>query len=173
MTESNKTENLPVEDRPLDDPILVRKAKRQAIFDAGDEPYRRRYDVDAHAAELAERYADLEDGADTGVTVHVAGRVIAKRGQGKVCFLVLRDGTGEIQVFCRINALGEEAYAAVKDLDVGDWIGVEGTVLRTRRGELSVAPGTVTLLSKSLRPLPEKFHGLSDKETRYRQRYVD
>ncbi|MDO4850600.1 MAG: lysine--tRNA ligase [Actinomycetota bacterium] len=173
MTESNKTENLPVEDRPLDDPILVRKAKRQAIFDAGDEPYRRRYYVDAHAAELAERYADLEDGADTGVTVHVAGRVIAKRGQGKVCFLVLRDGTGEIQVFCRINALGEEAYAAVKDLDVGDWIGVEGTVLRTRRGELSVAPGTVTLLSKSLRPLPEKFHGLSDKETRYRQRYVD
>lgn len=156
-----------------DDPIEVRKAKRQAILDAGGEAYLRRYDVDAHAADLNAKYADLPDGESTEDVVHVAGRIMAKRGQGKVCFIVLRDGTGEIQVFCRINVLGEEAYEDVKDLDVGDWIGAEGTILRTRRGQLSVSPTTVTLLSKSLRPLPEKFHGLSDKETRYRQRYVD
>lgn len=156
-----------------DDPIAVRKTKRQAIIDSGAEPYARFYDVDAHAADLTEKYADLADGESTDDVVHVAGRIVAKRGQGKVCFIVLRDATAEIQVFCRINLLGEEAYARAIDLDVGDWIGVEGTILRTRRGQLSVSPNSITLLSKSLRPLPEKFHGLSDKETRYRQRYVD
>lgn len=85
----------------------------------------------------------------------------------------LRDSTGSIQLFCRINALGEEVFAAMKDLDVGDWIGVSGLMMRTRRGQLSVAVDSYELLSKSLRPLPEKFHGLADKELRYRQRYVD
>ena len=93
--------------------------------------------------------------------------------QGKVSFFTMRDSTGEIQLFCRINALGEDAYAQLKDLDVGDWIGVWGTIMRTRRGQLSVAVERFELLSKSLRPLPEKFHGLADKEIRYRQRYVD
>jgi lysyl-tRNA synthetase class 2 len=105
--------------------------------------------------------------------VHVAGRVVALRDQGKALFIVLRDATGDLQLFCRVNVLGEAAFAKAKDLDLGDWIGAEGTVLRTRRGELSVAPVSVELLSKSLRPLPDKFHGLSDTETRYRQRYVD
>ncbi|MDP2401447.1 MAG: lysine--tRNA ligase, partial [Actinomycetota bacterium] len=99
--------------------------------------------------------------------------LVAKRDQGKLAFLVIRDTTGDLQLFCRINVLGEDAFAAVADLDLGDWVGAEGTVLRTRRGELSVQPTSVTLLSKSLRPLPEKYHGLTDTDTRYRQRYVD
>jgi lysyl-tRNA synthetase class 2 len=103
----------------------------------------------------------------------VAGRVVAARDQGKIVFLVLRDSTGDLQLFTRVNVLGDEAFSAVKELDLGDWVGATGTVLRTRRGELSIAPTEVTLLSKSLRPLPEKYHGLSDTETRYRQRYVD
>lgn len=156
-----------------DDPIAVRRAKLDALRANGEEPYRLRYDVDARAASLSETYAGLADGEETSDTVHVAGRVVALRDQGKALFIVLRDATGDLQLFCRVNVLGEAALAKVKDLDLGDWIGAEGTVLRTRRGELSVAPVSVELLSKSLRPLPEKFHGLSDTETRYRQRYVD
>ena len=120
-----------------------------------------------------ERYATLEDGADTADVVSVAGRVRAKRGQGKVIFIELQDSTGTIQLFCRINDLGEEGLASVKAFDLGDIVEAKGIVVRTRRGELSIAPTGVRLLSKSVRPLPEKFHGLSDKETRYRQRYVD
>ncbi len=132
----------------------------------GEEPYRLRFDVDARAAELVERYAGLGDGEDTADVVSVAGRVVAIRDQGKAVFLVLRDATGDVQLFCRVNVLGEGAFARVKDLDLGDWVGATGTVVRTRRGELSVAPVEVVLLSKSLRPLPEKFHGLADAETR-------
>ncbi len=155
------------------DERALRLAKRQAIIDSGEEAYKRRFDQTAHAAELAERYAGLEAGENTSDEVSVAGRVMAIRDQGKVCFLVLRDGSGDIQIFCRVNALDEGTWEHVKGLDVGDIVGVTGTVSRTRRGELSVMPSTLVLLSKSCRPLPEKFHGLSDKETRYRQRYVD
>ncbi len=158
-----------------DDPIEVRKNKRTALIDAGGEAYARRFDVDAHVSELEEQYVHLADGqdADDGRIVHVAGRIMAIRDQGKLAFIVLRDGTGDIQVFARINVLGEDEYTRMKDLDVGDWIGVTGTMCRTRRGQLSVAPSSIELLTKSIRPLPEKFHGLADKETRYRQRYVD
>lgn len=156
-----------------DDPIEVRRAKRVALIESGNNPYGHAFDYTHHAADLAVHYADLEDGASTEDEVRVSGRVMAKRVQGKITFLTLRDTTDDIQLFCRINALGEEAYAALKDLDVGDWIGVAGTVMRTRRGQLSVAITSFELLSKSLRPLPEKFHGLSSKEARYRQRYVD
>ncbi len=155
------------------DERALRLAKRQAIIDSGEEAYKRRFDQTAHAAELAERYAGLEAGENTSDEVSVAGLVMAIRDQGKVCFLVLRDGSGDIQIFCRVNALDEGTWEHVKGLDVGDIVGVTGTVSRTRRGELSVMPSTLILLSKSCRPLPEKFHGLSDKETRYRQRYVD
>jgi lysyl-tRNA synthetase class 2 len=158
---------------PSDDPIEVRRAKRDAIRARGQEPYALSFEVDARAEGLAERYAELADGTDTTDVVRVAGRVVALRDQGKAVFAVVRDATGDIQLFCRVNVLGDEGFAAVKDLDLGDWVGAVGIVLRTRRGELSVAPTEVTLLSKSLRPLPEKFHGLSDTETRYRQRYVD
>lgn len=157
----------------VDDPIEVRMAKRQALLDAGRTPYAFAFPISAKAAELEERYAELPDGETTEDMVTIAGRVMAIRDQGKVAFLVLRDGTGDIQLFCRVNTLGQEAYEEVKDLDVGDFVGTEGLVMRTRRGQLSVQSQSVQLLSKSLRPLPEKFHGLSDKETRYRQRYVD
>lgn len=156
-----------------DDPIEVRRAKREALIAAGKDPYGHGFGFSHHLDELQEKYTTLEDGASTEDEVVVAGRIMAKRDQGKISFLVIRDSSAEIQLFCRINTLGEEAYAELKDLDVGDWIGVWGTVIRTRRGELSVAVEKFELLSKSLRPLPEKFHGLADKETRYRQRYVD
>lgn len=159
--------------QPSDDPIAVRRAKYAALLAAGQEPYRDSWPVTARAAELEEQYATLDAGADTSDVVSIAGRLIAKRDQGKVVFLVLRDSTGDIQLFIRINVLGEEGFSAVKDLDLGDWVGATGTILRTRRGELSVAPTEVALLSKALRPLPEKYHGLSDTETRYRRRYVD
>ncbi len=157
----------------IDDPIEVRRNKRQAIIDAGGSAYAVRFDVTDHCADLEERYADLENGAETSDEVAVAGRIMAIRNQGKIAFIVLRDSTADMQLFIRINNVGEEAFAQIKDLDIGDWIGANGVVLRTRRGQLSVSPTKVTLLSKGLRPLPEKFHGLEDKETRYRQRYVD
>ena len=156
-----------------DDPIQVRLAKRQALIDAGADPYGHAFERTHGIAALGERYSGLEDGETTEDAVSIAGRVMAKRDQGKIAFLELMDSTGTIQLFCRINALGDEAFAALCDLDVGDWIGVHGAMMRTRRGQLSVAVDSFELLSKSLRPLPEKFHGLTDKETRYRQRYVD
>ncbi|MDR0347323.1 MAG: lysine--tRNA ligase [Coriobacteriales bacterium] len=162
-----------VSSTPIDDPIEVRKAKRAAIIARGEEPYARRFELSARVAELEERYAGLADGEATEDVVSLAGRIMAIRNQGKVLFIVIRDATGDIQLFCKVDVLGEDAFACVKELDLGDWVGATGTVMRTRRGQLSVAPTRVELLTKSLRPLPEKFHGLSDKETRYRQRYVD
>ncbi|HSK48200.1 MAG TPA: lysine--tRNA ligase [Coriobacteriia bacterium] len=156
-----------------DDPFVVRRAKLDSLRTRGLEPYVNGFDVSARTAELAEKYAELEPGGETEDVVTIAGRLIAKRDQGKLAFLVLRDATGEIQLFCRVNVLGDEGFSAVKDLDLGDWVGATGVVLRSRRGELSVQPSEVTLLSKSLRPLPEKYHGLTDTDTRYRQRYVD
>ena len=156
-----------------DDPIEVRRAKRAALMAAGQDPYGRAFDRSHTVAELNEGWAHLADGDSTEDEVAIAGRVMAKRVQGKIAFLELREAGEDIQLFCRINALGEDAFAALCDLDVGDWIGVHGTMMRTKRGQLSVGVDSFELLSKSLRPLPEKFHGLTDKETRYRQRYVD
>ena len=160
-------------DVALLDERSVRLGRRSALIEAGVNPYPEHCEVSDHVADLVERYATLEDGADTADVVSVAGRVRAKRGQGKVIFIELQDSTGTIQLFCRINDLGEEGLAAVKAFDLGDTVEAKGIVGRTRRGELSIAPTAVRLLSKSVRPLPEKFHGLSDKETRYRRRYVD
>ena len=154
----NTTQNATPE-TPEDDPILVRHAKREALIAAGENPYGHAFTYSHHIVNLDEKYAGLEDGENTEDRVEVAGRVMAKRDQGKIIFMELRDSTGSIQLFCRINALGEEAFVAMKDLDVGDWIGVSGLMMRTRRGQLSVAVDSYELLSKSLRPLPEKFHG--------------
>jgi len=156
-----------------DDPLEVRRAKLDGLRDASIDPYRDRFDTTSTASELSSVYEGLAPGEDTQDVVSIAGRVVAKRDQGKICFLVLRDASGEIQLFCRVNVLGDDAFAGVLALDLGDWVGATGTVLRTRRGELSISPTEVTLLSKSLRPLPEKYHGLTDTETRYRQRYID
>ncbi len=158
---------------PTDDPIEVRRAKLDALRDAGEQPYKDRFDRTHTLAQVAESWGALESGEDSADVVSVAGRVVAKRDQGKIMFIVLRDGITDLQLFCRVNVLGEDGYASAADLDLGDWVGAVGTVSRTRRGELSVVPTQITLLSKSLRPLPEKFHGLTDVETRYRQRYVD
>ncbi|TLM76283.1 MAG: lysine--tRNA ligase [Actinobacteria bacterium] len=172
MTDSAETP-APQPDGIGDDPFTVRRAKLDALRSAGAAPYAPRFDVTHRAAQIAEAYAALEPGQDTSDAVTVAGRLVAKRDQGKVAFLVVRDATGEIQLFCRQGVMDEAAFASAIDLDLGDWVGASGVVLRTRRGELSVQPAEVTLLSKSLRPLPEKYHGLTDTETRYRQRYVD
>jgi len=157
----------------IDDPFVVRRTKLDELRLGDTQPFRDHWDVTARAADITEKYSALESGEDTEDVVSVAGRLVAKRDQGKVAFLVIRDATGDLQLFCRINVVGEDAFAAITDLDLGDWVGATGTVLRTRRGELSVAPTEVALLSKSLRPLPDKHSGLSDTETRYRQRYVD
>lgn len=161
------------DERQTEDAFAVRLAKVSSLRSAGVEPYRDSFERTATTADIARSYSTLEPGAETDDVVSLAGRIVAKRHQGKALFLVIRDASGEIQLFCRLNVLGDAAFAAAVDLDLGDWIGVTGSVLRTRRGELSISPSELVLLSKSLRPLPEKYHGLSDTETRYRQRYVD
>ena len=157
----------------LNDERATRLAKRAALFEAGQNPYPEHSELEDYVADIETKYADLADGEDTEDVVKIAGRVVAKRGQGKIMFIVVRDATAEIQLFCRINDMDEAAWNTLKALDLGDILGVTGVVVRTQRGQLSVAPKSATLLSKAVRPLPEKFHGLSDKETRYRRRYVD
>lgn len=157
----------------LNDERATRLAKRAALFEAGQNPYPEHSELEDYVAAIEAKYAELADGEDTEDVVKIAGRVVAKRGQGKIMFIVVRDATAEIQLFCRINDMDEAAWSTLKALDLGDILGVTGVVVRTQRGQLSVAPKSATLLAKSVRPLPEKFHGLSDKETRYRQRYVD
>ena len=167
MSENNKNTEI------IDDPFIVRANKRQSLINSGIDPYGQAFEYTHHVIDIINEYSNLTDGEITDDEVKVAGRIISKRAQGKVSFFGIRDATGDMQIFCRINNLGEEAYSRVKDLDVGDWIGVSGKAMKTRRGQLSVFVESCTLLCKSLRPLPEKFHGLADKETRYRQRYVD
>ena len=157
----------------LNDERARRLADREALFAAGANPYPEHSQVTDHVADIIAAHVDLADGEDSDDFVRIGGRVVAKRGQGKIMFLVLRDPTGDIQLFCRVNDMDEASWACLKALDRGDIVEAAGIVVRTRRGELSVAPRELHLLSKSVRPLPEKFHGLSDKETRYRQRYVD
>lgn len=157
----------------LNDERATRLAKRAALFEAGQNPYPEHSEIEDYVVDIETKYAELTDGEDTEDVVKIGGRVVAKRGQGKIMFIVVRDATGEIQLFCRINDMDEAAWNTLKSLDLGDILGVTGVVVRTQRGQLSVAPKSATLLAKAVRPLPEKFHGLSDKETRYRQRYVD
>lgn len=168
-------ENLNAADQAstLNDERATRLAKRAALFEAGQNPYPEHSELEDYVADIEAKYAELADGEDTEDVVKIAGRVVAKRGQGKIMFIVVRDATAEIQLFCRINDMDEAAWSTLKALDLGDILGVTGVVVRTQRGQLSVAPKSATLLAKAVRPLPEKFHGLSDKETRYRQRYVD
>ena len=155
-----------------DDPLRsVRLAKLDALRELGIEPYPAAFDRSDEAAALDARYADLPAGGETGVAVRVAGRIRAMRNSGM--FIDLHDASGKIQVFSHKDHLDEGGLATLKLLDIGDLIGVEGEVRRTPRGELTVNASAITVLAKALRPLPEKFHGLSDIELRYRQRYVD
>lgn len=168
-----KNQNAADQASTLNDERATRLAKRAALFEAGQNPYPEHSELEDYVADIEAKYAELADGEDTEDVVKIAGRVVAKRGQGKIMFIVVRDATAEIQLFCRINDMDEAAWNTLKALDLGDILGVTGVVVRTQRGQLSVAPKSATLLAKAVRPLPEKFHGLSDKETRYRQRYVD
>jgi lysyl-tRNA synthetase len=150
-----------------------RLAKLDGLRARGIEPYPGRFDRDATAAELRERFADLEPGAATGETVRLAGRVVGERGHGGVDFADLRDETGTVQLMVSRESVGERAHEDFGELDLGDWIGVEGEVITTRRGELSLLVASHALLAKSLRALPDLRHGLSDPDARYRQRHLD
>ena len=152
----------------------VRRQKLADLKAAGHDPFTiTKCKQDAFSADLKEEYKDLPAEEDTGRMVSLAGRMMSKRVMGKASFAHLRDDKGDIQLYVRRDELGDEPYAAFKKLDVGDIIGVKGEVFRTKTGELSVRATELNLLAKSLRPLPEKFHGLTDTEMRYRQRYVD
>ena len=154
--------------------VQVRRQKLADLQAAGRDPFTlTKFPQDAYSADLKEEFKDLPNETDSGKHVALAGRMMSKRVMGKASFAHLRDDKGDIQLYVRRDELGEEAYAAFKKLDVGDIIGVKGEVFRTKTGELSVRATELTLLAKSLRPLPEKFHGLTDTEMRYRQRYVD
>jgi lysyl-tRNA synthetase class 2 len=161
-----------VSEEPVDERAR-RLGKIAAIRAAGGDPYPVRFDRTHTTAELQEQWGNLDAGSETADEVRVAGRILLLRRQGKLTFATVRDGTGEVQLFVSRAELGDEKHAAFDDLDLGDWVGVSGTIMKTRKGELSVKVGGFQLLSKALRPLPEKWHGLSDVDTRFRQRYVD
>ena len=149
--------------------LQIRRDKLKALQDAGMNPFEiTRYEVTHHAQEVKDNFDALE-----GQTVSLGGRLMSKRGMGKVSFCDLQDKSGRIQIYARRDEMDEEAYNRFKKYDIGDIVGVKGEVFRTQKGEMSIRAHEITLLSKSLQPLPEKFHGLTDKELRYRQRYVD
>ena len=162
-------EQVPQNEPSLSELLQIRRDKLSQLQQEGRDPFQlTRYQADAYSAQIKDSFETME-----GSTVRVAGRLMSKRGMGKAIFCDLQDVQGRIQLYVRIDELGEEEFARFKRIDIGDIVGVEGEVFRTKRGEISVKAHSVTLLAKSLRPLPEKFHGLTDKETRYRQRYVD
>ena len=169
MAEEKNIQQPQQTEQELSEQRKVRREKLAALQAEGKDPFQQtRFDWDHTSTQIKDNYDALE-----GQAVKVAGRLMSKRGMGKVSFCDLQDRDGRIQLFVKIDEVGEEAMAAFKKYDIGDIIGVEGEVFRTKMGEISVRAKKITLLSKSLLPLPEKFHGLQDKELRYRQRYVD
>ena len=154
--------------------MKVRREKMEALREMGVAPFGHRFEVSAYAKALKEKYDYLEEDGESDEVVTIAGRLMAIRGHGKASFSVLNDRTGNIQIYFKLDVLGEQKYKEeFKRLDLGDIIGVKGHVFKTRRGEITVRVEDFDLLSKSLRPLPEKFHGLKDVDVRYRQRYLD
>ena len=147
-----------------------RREKLDSLIQRGIQPYAYRFDTTHGFCDIQERHKELEQ---SGERVRYAGRLMTKRGHGKAAFAHVKDRLGAQQVYFREDALGAEAFARAMDLDLGDWIGVEGTVFVTKTGEITIRAERVELLAKSLRPLPEKWHGLTDVEIRYRQRYTD
>ena len=164
-----RNQNTASAEQDLSEILQVRRDKLAALRAEGRDPFQEtRFDVTHHAQDIKDNFDALE-----GSEVRVAGRLMSKRGMGKVSFCDLQDKSGRIQLYARKDEMDEEEYNRFKKYDIGDIVGVEGEVFRTQRGEMSVRARKITLLSKSLRPLPEKYHGLTDKEARYRQRYVD
>jgi lysyl-tRNA synthetase, class II len=153
--------------------VFAERRDKLAAWRDGGETYPTDYQPRDEIGPLHGAYEGLEAGQDSGDVHRVAGRVMARRVHGKLTFVGLKDASGELQLFAQLDALGETRYAALEHVDLGDFVGAEGTMMRTRRGELSLRLTSWRLLSKSLRPMPEKFHGLTDVETRYRKRYLD
>ncbi len=165
---------VPQAEVPVSEQAQIRRDKLSGLREAGKDPFIiTKYPVDIYSTEVKEQFAYLAEEENSGKIVALAGRMMSKRVMGKASFAHLRDGAGDIQIFVKRDELGDDAYADFKKLDIGDVIGCKGEVFRTRSGELSVRVSELVLLSKALLPLPEKFHGLTDRETRYRQRYVD
>ena len=160
---------VPQAELPVSEQAAIRREKLAALRAEGRDPFvQTKFDFNADSAAIKADYEGYE-----GKIVKVAGRLMSKRGQGKVCFCDLQDSTGRIQLFVKIDEMGEEEYNRFKKNDIGDIVGAEGEVFKTKTGEISVRTKSIILLSKSLLPLPEKYHGLTDKEIRFRQRYVD
>ena len=165
----NNNENEVQEELDLNEIFQIRRDKLKNLCDSGNNPFEKvKYDVDTYTKDITENFEEYE-----GKTVKIAGRLMSRRDMGKANFIDVVDSTGKIQCYIRIDDVGEETFEQYKKWDIGDIIGFSGMVFRTRRGEISVHIYEIELLAKSLIPLPEKFHGLKDQETRYRQRYVD
>jgi lysyl-tRNA synthetase, class II len=160
-------------ERAQSDLLAERRAKLERLREEGIEPYPHGFPDRTEIAAVRESHEEIEPGEETTDRYRVAGRLTAKRGHGKASFLDLRDGSGQIQIQARVDELGDEAYEGLLSLDVGDIVGIEGTVFASKRGELTIRADAWELLSKSLRPPPEKFHGLEDVEIRYRRRELD
>ncbi len=164
-----KEENHPMDELDLNEMLLVRREKLAKLQEKGVNPFSiEKYDRSHQSQEIIENFEHLE-----GSKASIAGRIISKRGHGKVSFAHIQDMQGRIQIYVRQDQLGEEAYKEYTSYDIGDIIGVEGEIFRTKKGEISVKAETIILLTKALQPLPEKWHGLKDQDLRYRQRYVD
>ncbi len=164
-----------MEDIRLSEQEIVRRNKMKDLSDKGIDPFGSRYERTANTLSIKESYQELtkEELEDKNVTVKIAGRIMTKRRQGKIGFMHIQDRFGQIQIFLRLDVLGEEQYELYKVSDIGDIVGIEGTIMKTQTGELSVRASVYTHLTKALRPLPEKFHGLQDKEEARRKRYLD
>ncbi len=166
----NTEEAAVLTENEINEQMQVRIDKMHKIEEHGWKPFGYRFLYTHRAADIAAQFDEL---SEKEIEVKMAGRIMAIRGHGKTCFMDMQDKTGRIQVYVRKDVIGEENYALIKLMDIGDTVGITGTVFRTHMGELSIKANSVEMLSKSLRPLPEKWHGLKDVETRYRQRYVD
>ncbi|NQW33646.1 MAG: lysine--tRNA ligase, partial [Acidimicrobiaceae bacterium] len=175
VTVDNSNENIEPTDHQSG--FHAERTRRLSAIDdlrnTGVNPYPYRFDRTHTLNELREKFASLEAGNETDETVSVAGRIMLKRDQGKLIFVTIRDRSADIQLFISKSVVGDVQFDVINNLDLGDWVGAHGLIMTTRKGELSVKVSSVDLLSKALRPLPDKFHGLTDIDTRYRQRYAD
>jgi lysyl-tRNA synthetase, class II len=175
--ESSTAEPTPPDAALAGSGLAAEKARRlarvDAIRDAGGNPYPYRFDRTHTVAQVRAGWGDLEPGTETDDAVTVAGRIMLLRDSGKLVFATIRDRSGDLQLFISKAVVGNEVFEDIKQLDLGDWVGVHGTVMTTRKGELSVKAEQVVLLAKAVRPLPDKWHGLTDVDTRFRQRYAD
>ena len=166
MTDNNQILN---EELDLNEILRIRRAKLKDLVDAGQNPYEKvKFDFDTYSVQIKEDFENYEN-----KDVAIAGRIMSRRDMGKANFIDVADGKGRIQCYIKIDEVGEEVFEQYKKWDIGDIVGIKGFAFRTRRGEISVHVKEIELLSKSLLPLPEKFHGLTNTDLRYRQRYVD